>query len=165
MKKISIIALICIFIDQIVKYLMQSMISLMSEVTVIPNFFLLTNVRNYGAAWSILDGNRSFFILMAFFCLAVLYVFFIRKQDLTKIETIGYGLLIGGIIGNLIDRMFLGYVVDYLSFYIFHYHYPVFNIADICIVVSVGFIFYSLWKEKDQNGTKNHSNKGHQSKN
>ena len=131
----------------------------------IPDFFYITYVRNYGAAWSILDGNRAFFIFMAFFCLALIYYFFIYHQKLSKREILGYGLLIGGIIGNLIDRMILGYVVDYIGLIFFGYHYPVFNIADVCIVGSVFIILYHLWKERNSDGTDNHRQRGSSRKN
>lgn len=69
--------------------------------------------------------------------LMAIYLYFIKDKKLKKIEVITYSILIGGIIGNLIDRIVYGYVIDYLSFNIFGYHFPVFNLADICIVVSV----------------------------
>lgn len=155
MKKITILALCCIAIDQFIKWIITHAIEFMEEIFVIPNFFYITNVRNYGAAWSILDGNRVFLIFMAFFCLALIYYFFIYQQKLSRREVLGYGLLIGGIIGNLIDRMVLGYVVDYIGLIFFGYHYPVFNIADMCIVSSVIIIFYHFWKERKKDETDN----------
>lgn len=165
MKKITILALCCVVLDQFVKWIITHMIDFMEQVFVIPDFFYITYVRNYGAAWSILDGNRAFFIFMAFFCLALIYYFFIYHQKLSKREILGYGLLIGGIIGNLIDRMILGYVVDYIGLIFFGYHYPVFNIADVCIVGSVFIILYHLWKERNSDGTDNHRQRGSSRKN
>ncbi|HIU22581.1 MAG TPA: signal peptidase II [Candidatus Fimihabitans intestinipullorum] len=165
MKKITILALCCVVLDQFVKWIITHMIDFMEQIFVIPDFFYITNVRNYGAAWSILDGNRAFFIFMAFFCLALIYYFFIYHQKLSKREVLGYGLLIGGIIGNLIDRMILGYVVDYIGLIFFGYHYPVFNIADVCIVGSVFIILYHFWKERSLDGTDNHRQRGSSRKN
>lgn len=165
MKKITILALCCVVLDQFVKWIITHMIDFMEQKFVIPDFFYITYVRNYGAAWSILDGNRAFFIFMAFFCLALIYYFFIYHQKLSKREILGYGLLIGGIIGNLIDRMILGYVVDYIGLIFFGYHYPVFNIADVCIVGSVFIILYHLWKERNSDGTDNHRQRGSSRKN
>ena len=80
MKKITILALCCVVLDQFVKWIITHMIDFMEQIFVIPDFFYITYVRNYGAAWSILDGNRAFFIFMAFFCLALIYYFFITRN-------------------------------------------------------------------------------------
>ena len=158
MKKITILALCCVVLDQFVKWIITHMIDFMEQIFVIPDFFYITNVRNYGAAWSILDGNRAFFIFMAFFCLALIYYFFIYHQKLSKREVLGYGLLIGGIIGNLIDRMILGYVVDYIKLNFINF--PVFNTFDIMICIGIFlYLFFVLFDfnflkfKKEKNGS------------
>ena len=150
-KVIWIISFICIIIDQIIKFIINNNINLYDQNTIIDNFFYLTNVRNYGAAWSILTGSRIMLIIVTILIMIGLYYFFIRKEKLKKYEKVIYGFLYGGIIGNLIDRIFRGYVIDYLEFYIFGYSFPVFNLADILIVISMFFIITSVIKgDKDE---------------
>lgn len=142
------IGLIVIIIDQLIKYLISQVIPLYTSKCIINSFFYITNVRNEGAAWSILSGNVYFLIIISILVIALIYYFYLRNKDLSKYEIIIFGLLLGGIIGNLIDRIIYGYVIDYLEFIIFNYHYPVFNMADICIVVSVILLFgYSIWED------------------
>lgn len=145
-KVIWIISFICIIIDQMIKFVINNNIDLYDQNTIIDNFFYLTNVRNYGAAWSILTGSRIMLIIVTILIIIGLYYFFIRKEKLKKYEKVIYGFLYGGIIGNLIDRIFRGYVIDYLEFYIFGYSFPVFNLADILIVISMFFIIISVIK-------------------
>lgn len=131
------ISLLAIIIDQVVKIVVTNNMVLNTPITIINNFFYLTYVTNEGAAWSILDGSRLLLIFLAIIALIAIYLFFIKNKKLETIEYIIYGLLVGGIVGNLIDRVIYGYVIDYLDFYIFNYDFPIFNIADICIVISV----------------------------
>ena len=129
-----------------IKFVINNNLDLYDQNTIIDNFFYLTNVRNYGAAWSILTGSRIMLIIVTILIIIGLYYFFIRKEKLKKYEKVIYGFLYGGIIGNLIDRIFRGYVIDYLEFYIFGYSFPVFNLADILIVISMFFIIISVIK-------------------
>lgn len=145
-KVIWIISFICIIIDQMIKFVINNNLDLYDQNTIIDNFFYLTNVRNYGAAWSILTGSRIMLIIVTILIMIGLYYFFIRKEKMKKYEKVIYGFLYGGIIGNLIDRIFRGYVIDYLEFYIFGYNFPVFNLADILIVISMFFIIISVIK-------------------
>ena len=141
MKKITLIGILCIIIDQLIKFIVSSNMVLDSSMSVIKNFFSITYVRNYGAAFSILSGNTFFLILITISAIIAIYFLFIRGQKLTLFTQIIYGILFGGIIGNLIDRILNGYVIDYLDFKIFGYNFPVFNFADICIVISMIIIF------------------------
>ena len=137
MKKILSISAMCFMIDQILKILIINSFSVHEGLTIIPNFFSFMYVRNTGAAWSIFEGKSLFLVLASIMALFVIYFFFIKGKELSRIEGILYGILIGGILGNLWDRIFRGYVIDYLSFIIFGYPFPIFNFADICIVLSV----------------------------
>lgn len=137
MKRILSVSAICLIIDQILKFFIVNSFSVHEGISVIPNFFSLMYVRNTGAAWSILEGNYVFLVLASLIALGIIYMVFIKGKELTGIETILYGILIGGILGNLCDRISRGYVVDFLSFKVFGYPFPIFNFADICIVLSV----------------------------
>ena len=144
MKKILPISLLLVVIDQIVKILVINKMTLQQSIIVINNFFNITYVRNTGAAWSILSGNVLLLIMISIIALGVIYYYLIKDKELKKIHIVSYSMLIGGIIGNLIDRVVHGYVIDYLDFKIFNYNFPIFNIADILIVISIIIIGISL---------------------
>lgn len=147
--------MICIIVDQIIKFIVFNCLKLNESITVITDFFNLTYVRNDGAAWSIFSGNRLFLIFIAFVTIVLIYLFFIKNKQISKMESITYGLLLGGIGGNLIDRISIGSVVDYLDFNIMGYNFPVFNLADICIVVSVFLIIIEVFRgEINENRSK-----------
>lgn len=144
MKKILPISLVLVLIDQIIKFLITNVIELHESIIVIKSFFNLTYVRNTGAAWSILSGNTLLLILISIVALVLIYFYLIKDKDLNEIDIVSYGMLIGGIVGNLIDRILYGYVIDYFDFKIFNYNFPIFNMADILIVLSVIIIGISL---------------------
>lgn len=112
------------------------------SITVIPDFFYLVHVGNTGAAWSMLTGKSTLLAIIAIATLVGIYVWrrALALRDL--LAQIAFGLLCGGIIGNLVDRLQHGHVVDFLDFHFGSYVYPTFNVADsgICI----GVIFY-IW--------------------
>ena len=147
-KKLSIFTVIFILIDQIIKCIITNSLNLYQNVIVIKNFFSITLVHNTGAAFSILSDNVYLLITISMIALVLIYYFLIRGNILKKIDVIIYCLLIGGIIGNLIDRIIFGYVIDYLSFKIFNYNFPIFNLADIGIVVSVFLMIIKTFKEE-----------------
>ena len=142
MRKILSFSLILFIVDQIIKLIVKVNIDLNGSILVLNDFFYLSHVHNYGAAFSILYGNRIFLILFSIFSLILIYMFFIKNNKLNKLDYIIYSLLYGGIVGNLFDRIVYGYVIDYLDFYIFNYNFPVFNFADVCIVISVILIIF-----------------------
>ena len=148
---ITIISFITIGIDQFTKFIVNLTVSFGYSKEIIPNFFRITNARNFGAAWSILWDKRLYIILIS--CVALTFVLFLTiwEKDKNKYKTIYYGLLIGGIIGNLIDRIFLGYVIDFLDFKFFGYNYPIFNVSDIAIVLSVILICAECFLLKTNN--------------
>lgn len=150
MKYFGIISTIILFLsDQLIKFLIRQNLRIYESITIIPKFFHLTYVENDGGAWNILSGNKIILILSAFVVLIVIYETILKKQTLTKIEIISYSLFVGGVLGNLCDRIFLGVVVDYLDFNIFGYSFPVFNLADIGIVLGTLLLMIdTLWGEK-----------------
>ena len=146
MKRIVLFSMIIFIIDQIVKLFVGFSLELNTSFTVFNNFFYISNVHNYGAAFSVLYGNRIFLVIVSIITLVLVYYFLLKNKKFDWFNIILYSLLIGGILGNLFDRIIYGYVVDYLDFYIFGYNFPIFNIADICIVISVILIVIdTLW--------------------
>ena len=140
MKKLYGFALITILFDQLIKNGLLFFMSFGQSITVIPNFFSITLIGNTGAAFSILSSNTLLLIVISVVVLNLIYFFLIKGKKLNDLEQISYGLLIGGIIGNLIDRALHMQVIDYLDFTFFGYNFPVFNLADIAIVISMVFI-------------------------
>ena len=140
MKKIALISIICIIIDQIIKLIVVNNMDLAQSINIINNFFSITYVRNYGAAFSILTGNRIFLILVTILAIIFIYFIFIKNQKNSALEMTFYGILFGGIFGNLIDRIINSYVIDYLDFKILGFNAPIFNFADMCIVISIFLI-------------------------
>ncbi len=126
---------ILVIIDQYVKNLVVSNIELGKQIPLIDNFFSLTHVRNYGAGFSILQNERVFLIVLSCVAIIVLSYLLIKAKKNDTLSIISYILIISGALGNLIDRVRLGYVVDFLDFKIFGYDYPVFNVADSFITV------------------------------
>lgn len=151
-KKIFIIGVIALFVDQITKVLVSSLINPFDSVVVIKNFFSLVNVENTGAAFSILEGKTL--ILMALSIVAIIILLKLSKDfEHNFRNTLAFGLLAGGIFGNFSDRLFFGAVRDFLKFKIFGYNYPVFNVADICIVVGVFLLAIAIFKGEDRSGS------------
>jgi len=136
MKKIYIFSLIIFIIDFVSKIIIQKCFSLYESIILIPHFLNLTYVKNNGAAFSMLSGNQLFLIFISILVLGGLF-YYLKKEKLTNLKIIYYSLLIGGILGNLFDRIVYNSVIDFLDFKIFNYDAPVFNLADTFIVIGV----------------------------
>lgn len=147
---ILIITILLAALDQITKLVITSKLLLGESITLIPGFFKITLVHNKGAAWSILNNQALLLVAIGLIALAVVYFVLIKGKTLKKLDILLTGMLVAGIVGNLIDRIRFGYVVDYLDFNFFGYDYPIFNLADIFIVVSIiALIIKSIKEEKD----------------
>lgn len=132
-----IISIILLCIDQISKLLVVNLLTKTDSITIIKNFFYLTYINNDGAAFSILVGKRIFLILIAVLAIVML-IRYIKKNNIqNKLELVSISLIIGGSLGNLMDRVIRGYVIDFLDFKIFNYNFPIFNLADTFIVIGV----------------------------
>lgn len=139
-----IISIILLCIDQISKLLVVNLLTKTNSITIIKNFFYLTYINNDGAAFSILVGKRIFLILIAVLVIVML-IRYIKKNNIqNKLELVSISLIIGGSLGNLMDRLVRGYVIDFLDFKLFNYNFPIFNLADTFIVIGV---FLLLLKE------------------
>ena len=134
---IFILSAIIVLFDQISKYAAIKYLKDTYSHVIIPNFFRLTYVENYGAAFGILQNKKIFFVIITFIVIGTISVFLMKNYNKINLFTkLSLGMFLGGTIGNFIDRVRFGYVVDFLSFRLFNrYEFPVFNIADIFIVV------------------------------
>lgn len=138
---IAIIA-IGIILDQIIKIVVRTNMTLSQKIVCIPRFFYITYFENTGAAWGIFSNNTIFLIVISIILLFV-FAYMYRKIDFNKekLYSCSLTLIISGLIGNLIDRIVFRSVTDYLDFYIFGYDFPIFNLADSLLVV--GFFVYA----------------------
>ncbi len=133
MKISIIISILVAILDQIIKFIIDKKVLF---IEVIPKLFNIHKVYNYGVAFSFLENKRYLILL---FSLILIYFLFNLRKDLpkTKKYDILFGVILGGILGNLIDRVFRGYVIDYLETFIFGISFPIFNLADICITLGI----------------------------
>ena len=137
MTTIIILSLIFLIIDQITKILVIKILPLSGSIEIIKNFFYIIPTNNTGAAFSILIGQRIFLILITIAILAFLIQYIKKNKIERKIDIISFSLIIGGSLGNLIDRIIRGSVIDFISLKLGNYNFPIFNIADTLIVVGV----------------------------
>lgn len=135
------IALFVFLVDQGIKYLIATRLELYEQIPVIGDFFLITSSRNKGAAFGILQNQLWFFIVVTVFVVVgiVWYMQKVRAEGRKLLPT-ALALVLGGALGNFIDRLIMGEVVDFLQFNFGSYTFPIFNLADSCIVIGVGLI-------------------------
>ncbi|WP_408954380.1 signal peptidase II [Natroniella sp. ANB-PHB2] len=132
--------LMVVILDQGTKYLIIENLRLHQSIPIIEDIFHLTYIRNQGAAFGILQGRLTFLIVVTMLAIILLALFYNELPIDNRFSRIILGLGIGGALGNLIDRVRLGYVVDFFDFRV----WPVFNVADIAIVVTVAIFSYWL---------------------
>lgn len=150
MKKIYMYSLLFFTIDFFSKLLIKENFILFQSREIIPNFFSLTFVYNEGAAFSILEGKRVLFVLLGL-SLIIGLLLYLKKEKLNNYKILCYSLLIGGILGNMFDRMFYQGVVDFLDFKLFNYDAPIFNVADSFIVIATILIIIDSMRRKNEN--------------
>jgi len=143
------LALVIIALDQITKAIIVNKMELGESIQVIENFLYITSHRNPGAAWGILAGKMWFFYIVTVVVIIAL-VFYIQKMAKTHMLVgVALALMLGGAIGNFIDRILHQEVVDFIDTYIFGYNFPIFNVADSALTVGVALlIIYMLFEEK-----------------
>lgn len=132
-------------IDQISKYVIGLRFHPGESIAVVPGLFNLAYVRNTGAAWGMLGGMNRW---LALFSIVILIVVLVFRRSFLKdilIHRLALGLMTGGIVGNLIDRVRLQYVVDFLDFHVAAHHFPAFNVADAAICIGAGLYILSTF--------------------
>jgi signal peptidase II len=160
--RMSLMITTLIILDQVTKGMVQSKFALGDSLPILDGFFNLTYVRNPGAAFGL--GAQShdiirmilFKIIPVFACFGLLYWIWKTRNE-NKLLNLAYSLILAGAVGNLIDRILLGYVVDFLDFYYKTNHFPAFNVADSCITIAAGLIIVDYILEIKQNRNKNAS--------
>lgn len=134
---------VIVTLDQFVKFLVVKNLAIGASLTVINKFFYIYHIGNTGAAWSILDGQRVLFILItSIACVAIAYFLVKSKNKLLKLAL---SLIFAGAVGNLIDRVSKGSVTDFLRFDFGSYTFPIFNVADMSVVIGSALLMYYMF--------------------
>ena len=145
---VAVIIVVSVLLDQALKWIVCNTLEIGQTVPLIDGVFHFTYIRNFGAAFSILQNRLPFLILVTVGITIALMVFLVRGRSTANLlMKISIPLIIGGGIGNLIDRIRLGYVVDYLDFRLIHF--PVFNLADCCVTIGAALLVLGIltWDE------------------
>ena len=147
------IILIILFfiIDLVSKLIVSNLMDVYDSIEIIKGFFNITYVRNRGAAFSIFSGEILGIIIVSLIIICFIVYYILKSNPKSKLEKIGYSMILGGAIGNLFDRVLYGYVIDFLDFYIFNYDYPIFNLADCFIFLGVLLLIIYMWRFSDGN--------------
>lgn len=149
------LTIIVLAIDIISKLIVGKMLKVHESIEVIPNFFNITYVKNTGAAFSILDDNAILVLLISVVIIASIVIYIHNNKPTFLIEKISYAFILGGAIGNFLNRFYYGYVTDFIDINFWGYNYPIFNLADTFIVIGVILLIIYTWRS-DGNGNKGH---------
>ena len=141
MIRYYVLALVTIIIDQWTKWLIVKYMDMYESVSIIDGFFSITSHRNEGAAWGILQGQMTFFYIITVIVIIGIIYSLQKYAKESALLAISLSIILGGAIGNFIDRIFRKEVVDFLDVMIFSYDFPIFNIADSCLTIGVILFF------------------------
>jgi signal peptidase II len=152
-RRIAWIGLLVIGLDQLTKLIVLRFLGYSDERVVVEGFFKFVHWGNTGAAWSLFRGNNNVLAMVAIVALVVLILSRHHFDSRTWLGQIAFGLIFGGIVGNLIDRLYRGQVIDFLYFYLQQrgggeIGFPAFNVADSAICTGVGLVFLITWKNE-----------------
>ncbi len=152
-RRLALIALFVLVLDQFTKQLVNRLLPLDDEKIIIRGFFKFVNWGNTGAAWSLFTGNNGLLAIVAVMALVILYRSRHHFEAHTLTGQLALGLIFGGIVGNLTDRLWAGKVTDFLYFHLQRrggtdIGFPAFNVADSAICIGVGLIFLLSWKNE-----------------
>ena len=152
-RRIALIALAVVALDQFTKGLVLKLLGYAQEKVVVEGFFKFVHWQNTGAAWSLFRGNNYLLAIVALLALVVLFMSRHHFESRTLLGQVAFGLIFGGIVGNLIDRLWRGHVIDFIYFYLQQrgggdIGFPAFNVADSAICSGVGLIFLITWKNE-----------------
>lgn len=148
-----VIAAVIIGADQLTKWLVIDRMEIGQSIEIIEGFLYLTSHRNAGAAFGILQGQMWLFYIATVVVVGVIIYMIQAKLDGSRWYGIALGLILGGAIGNFIDRVYAGAVVDFIDVYIFTYNFPIFNVADSALVTGVIMVILHVFIEEKRQET------------
>ncbi|MCT8139756.1 signal peptidase II [Anaerobacillus sp. CMMVII] len=143
-----ILAIIILLLDQATKWLIVTKMALHEQIAIIENVLYITSHRNKGAAFGILQGQMWLFFIVTTIVVTFVVYYIYKHAKESKLLGISLGLVLGGAIGNFIDRLFRGEVVDFIDVYIFTYDFAIFNVADMALVIGVGILMLQIFLEE-----------------
>jgi signal peptidase II len=151
--RLAIVTLIVVAADQITKSMVLDSMPLFRSIPVIPGFFNLTHIHNPGGAFGFLSGQNSqlqrlLFLLVSSLAIGLILYFYVKTPRSFRLLSFGLALVFSGAVGNLIDRIRMGKVVDFLDFYIGDLHWPAFNVADSAVSIGMLIFLYHLLFKK-----------------
>lgn len=155
-KRVAVLAGVIVLFDQLTKALVLNTLSYgHDEKVIVHGFFKFVHWGNTGAAWSMFHGNNELLAIISLVALLVLFLYRRHFDTRTWLGQVSLGLIFGGIVGNLIDRLFRNHVIDFIYFYLQQrggreVGFPAFNIADMAICSGVGLLFILSWKQETQ---------------
>ena len=141
-----IFTIIFLIIDILSKLIICKYISVNENVQIIKNIFYITNVKNTGVAWSLFDNQTILVTIVSLIVIIGIIIYIKKHKPNNLIEKLSYSMIIGGAVGNLVERLIYGYVTDFIDVYIFGYNYPIFNFADTFIVIGVIMLAVYTWR-------------------
>ena len=161
-RKYWVLSVFCVgilLLDQWTKYMVVQKLPLYQRVKVIQGFFNLTHVRNTGGAFGIFGGEKGglgsiLFVVVSLIAIGAIVFLFLKIKENEKTLALSFSLILSGAIGNLIDRLRYGEVVDFLDFHLSTYHWPAFNVADSAICIGIGLMALELLKGDRKKSTK-----------
>lgn len=139
-----IVSLTALFLDQVSKMLIMATMFRGQSIPVVQNIFHITYIHNPGAAFGLMANRTSLFIAISLIVVAGAIIYYWKSGERRGLMPVALGLIVGGALGNLVDRIRFGEVVDFLDFMI----WPVFNLADSSIVVGAGLLVILLWRSE-----------------
>ncbi len=154
MKKNLLLFTILVLVDQISKYIIATTMEVGNSIEIIKNYFYITSHRNSGAAWGILSGQQWLFYIITLVVVIYIIRFLFKHQQMNNLLRIGLVCYLSGAVGNFIDRILFGEVVDFFDIVIpiINYDFPIFNIADMTLVSGFILIFIYILKEGKNEG-------------
>lgn len=141
-----------VVLDQATKIAVKNSFMLYESIEIIPGFFNLTYILNPGAAFGFManmnESYRQLFFIIATVIAIAAVVYLLKKEGHIKLRAFSYTFILAGAVGNLIDRIYIGKVIDFLDFYISKYHWPAFNVADSAVFIGVTLLLVDLFYHK-----------------
>lgn len=161
-RKYWVLLIFCLgilLLDQWTKSMVIQRLPLYQRVEVIQGFFNLTHVRNTGGAFGIFGGEKGgvgslLFVVVSLLAIGAIIFLFIKIREGEKALALSFSLVLSGAIGNLIDRLRYGEVVDFLDFHLSTYHWPAFNVADSAICIGIGLMALELFRREGKKSTR-----------
>ena len=152
-RRVALVALLIVGLDQLTKAIVLRFLGYAQEKVLVEGFFKFVHWGNTGAAWSLFRGYNEWLAIVALVALAILYFSRHLFDARTVLGQFAFGLMCGGIVGNLIDRLCRGQVIDFIYFFLqqrggTEIGFPAFNVADSAICIGVGLVFLLTWKNE-----------------